>query len=178
VAGARAILALDGVELVASTDAQGRFELQPSGSGKAGLEVEAAGFAPVSLTVDVAGTSIELAPVVLSRPSFSDAIVVVAAGAETRLGDTAASVVALPAEQLWVAGATTVDGALRQVPGFALFRRSGSRTANPTAQGVSLRGVGASGASRAVVIRRRTAQRRLRGLGLLGPRAARGAGTR
>jgi outer membrane receptor protein involved in Fe transport len=33
-----------------------------------------------------------------------------------------------------------------------LFRRSGSRTANPTSQGVSLRGVGASGASRAVVL--------------------------
>src|SRR5262249_5446481 len=30
--------------------------------------------------------------------------------------------------------------------------RSGSRTANPTSQGVSLRGVGASGASRALVI--------------------------
>jgi len=37
-------------------------------------------------------------------------------------------------------------------PGFSLFRRSGSRTANPTSQGVSLRGLGASGASRAVVL--------------------------
>jgi outer membrane receptor protein involved in Fe transport len=33
-----------------------------------------------------------------------------------------------------------------------LFRRSGSRVSNPTAQGVSLRGVGASGASRAIVL--------------------------
>ena len=48
--------------------------------------------------------------------------------------------------------AVTVDDALRQVPGFSLFRRSGSRYANPTAQGVSLRGVGASGASRALVV--------------------------
>src|SRR5207247_213776 len=32
------------------------------------------------------------------------------------------------------------------------FRRSGSRVANPTSQGVSLRGVGASGASRALVL--------------------------
>ena len=36
--------------------------------------------------------------------------------------------------------------------GFSLFRRTGSRTANPTAQGVSLRGLGASGASRALVL--------------------------
>jgi outer membrane receptor protein involved in Fe transport len=46
----------------------------------------------------------------------------------------------------------TVDDALRQVPGFSLLRRSGSRTANPTSQGVSFRGVGPSGASRAVVL--------------------------
>ena len=41
---------------------------------------------------------------------------------------------------------------LRQVPGFSLFRRSSSRVANPTTQGVSLRGVGASGPSRATVL--------------------------
>ena len=45
----------------------------------------------------------------------------------------------------------TIDDKLRQVPGFALFRRSGSQAANPTSQGVSLRGVGASGASRTLV---------------------------
>ena len=49
------------------------------------------------------------------------------------------------------AGALTIDDVLRQVPGFSLFRRSGGLTTNPTAQGVSLRGVGASGASRAHV---------------------------
>ena len=38
------------------------------------------------------------------------------------------------------------------MPGFSLFRRTDSRTANPTAQGVSLRGLGASGASRALVL--------------------------
>jgi outer membrane receptor protein involved in Fe transport len=151
-AGARAALTVGDVQIVASTDAGGRFELRPSGIGQGRLVIEAAGFPPVALTVIVADASVEVPPVVLARASFSDAIVVVAAGAETRLGDTAASVVALSGEQLWAAGATTVDGALRQVPGFALFRRSGSRTANPTAQGVSLRGVGASGASRALVM--------------------------
>jgi outer membrane receptor protein involved in Fe transport len=51
-----------------------------------------------------------------------------------------------------VTAAPTVDDALRQVAGFSLFRRTGSRTANPTIQGVSLRGLGASGASRALVL--------------------------
>ncbi len=46
----------------------------------------------------------------------------------------------------------TLDGALRAIPGFSLFRRSDSLAANPTAQGVSLRGLGPSGASRSLVL--------------------------
>src|SRR5258705_4926836 len=80
----------------------------------------------------------------------SDTVTVTATRTETRLSDTASSVVDLRSED--VANAATADDALRQVPGFTLFRRTGSRTANPTSQGVSLRGLGASGASRAVVL--------------------------
>ncbi len=54
------------------------------------------------------------------------------------------------AEQLGTA--TTVDTALRLDPAFGLFRRNSSLSANPTAQGVSLRGVGPSGASRTAVM--------------------------
>ena len=60
--------------------------------------------------------------------------------------------VVLSSEALRNSASPTVDDALRQVAGFTLFRRAGSRVANPTAQGVSLRGVGASGASRALVL--------------------------
>jgi outer membrane receptor protein involved in Fe transport len=48
--------------------------------------------------------------------------------------------------------ALTLDDNLKSLPGFSLFRRSGSLTANPTAQGVSLRGLGPSGASRSLVL--------------------------
>jgi len=48
--------------------------------------------------------------------------------------------------------ALATDDVLRQIPGFILFRRQGSRYANPTSQGVTLRGVGASGAGRALVL--------------------------
>ena len=82
----------------------------------------------------------------------SETITVTATRTETRIGDTPASVVVLSREALQTTAAATTDDALRQVPGFTLFRRSGSRTANPTTQGVSLRGIGASGASRALVI--------------------------
>lgn len=49
-------------------------------------------------------------------------------------------------------GELTTDDKLKQIPGFQLLRRSTSQTANPTTQGVSLRGLGASGASRALVL--------------------------
>ena len=77
---------------------------------------------------------------------------VTATQTKTRLSDTPASVVVITREAMKTTAASTTDDALRQVPGFTLFRRSGSRSANPTSQGVSLRGVGASGASRALVL--------------------------
>ncbi|HEX8616396.1 MAG TPA: TonB-dependent receptor [Thermoanaerobaculia bacterium] len=82
----------------------------------------------------------------------TESITVTATRTETRVADTPASVVVLSREALETTAAPTLDDALRQVAGFTLFRRSGSRVANPTAQGVTLRGVGASGASRALVL--------------------------
>ena len=55
-------------------------------------------------------------------------------------------------EALRATPAVTLDGALRTAPDFSLFRRSDSLTANPTAQGVSLRGLGPSGASRSLIV--------------------------
>jgi outer membrane receptor protein involved in Fe transport len=62
------------------------------------------------------------------------------------------SVTALSGDTLRATPTGTLDGALRSVPGFSLFRRSDSFSANPTAQGVSLRGLGPSGASRSLVL--------------------------
>lgn len=45
-----------------------------------------------------------------------------------------------------------IDDRLRDVPGFTLFRRSSSLTSHPTSQGVSLRGIGSSAASRTLVL--------------------------
>jgi outer membrane receptor protein involved in Fe transport len=83
---------------------------------------------------------------------LDETITVTATRTSERLADTPASVVILNRDALAATAAATVDDALRQVPGFTLFRRAGSRTANPTSQGVSLRGLGGSGASRALVL--------------------------
>ena len=45
----------------------------------------------------------------------------------------------------------TMDGKVRQLPGVELFRRSSSLVANPTSQGISLRGLGSTSASRTLV---------------------------
>ncbi|MCG6927489.1 MAG: TonB-dependent receptor [Acidobacteria bacterium] len=87
-----------------------------------------------------------------SRPRLVDQVTVTATRGDTRTGDNPASVAVVDRTTLDVTAAPTVDDALRQVVGFGLFRRLGSRTANPTVQGVSLRGLGASGASRALVL--------------------------
>jgi outer membrane receptor protein involved in Fe transport len=93
-----------------------------------------------------------LFPAALLLAQTSATITVTATRTETRVADTPASVVVLSREALETSAAPTLDDALRQVAGFTLFRRTGSRVANPTAQGVTLRGVGASGASRALVL--------------------------
>lgn len=89
---------------------------------------------------------------ILLAQTASETITVTATRTETRVADTPASVIVLSSETLKTSAAPTIDDALRQVAGFTLFRRTGSRVANPTSQGVSLRGIGASGASRALVL--------------------------
>jgi outer membrane receptor protein involved in Fe transport len=86
------------------------------------------------------------------KARLAEELTVTAAREEARVADTPASVAIVPAAALRVTASGFLDDALRQVVGFSLFRRTGSRTANPTAQGVSLRGLGASGASRALVL--------------------------
>lgn len=48
--------------------------------------------------------------------------------------------------------APTLDGALRLVPSFATFRRSTSLAADPSSQGLNLRGVGPSGVARTLLL--------------------------
>jgi hypothetical protein len=66
--------------------------------------------------------------------------------------ETQPDAVVVGSDQLQQWGALATDDKLRKVVGFSLLRISASQTANPTSQGVSLRGLGASGASRALVL--------------------------
>ncbi len=90
--------------------------------------------------------------ITLQPASLAETVTVTATRTEVRLSDAPASVSVLDAKDVSQAAAQTVDDLLRQVPGFSIFRRSSSVVANPTTQGVSLRGAGATGASRTLVM--------------------------
>lgn len=135
-----------------TTDDEGKFRLGQTGAIEAIIHVKADGFASREVKIKEALDASGQLRIVLLPAPLSEAVTVTATRTETRLNDVAGSLVILSAQDIREVGAATIDDALRQVPGFTLFRRTGSRAANPTTQGVSLRGVGASGASRALVL--------------------------
>ena len=78
--------------------------------------------------------------------------VTVVADRGLHIADSATSTVTLLPEQMQAAPGLTLDDQLHQVAGFSLFRRTSSWTANPTTEGVSLRGLGSTAASRTLVV--------------------------
>ncbi|HEV2883882.1 MAG TPA: TonB-dependent receptor [Pyrinomonadaceae bacterium] len=134
------------------TDAEGRFRFEAASLSALTLTVTAPGFAQVERKLAAGVDSLSNLRIMLAPANVSGRVTIVATRTETRISETAARVISLNAENLNSTAAATLDDALRQAAGFSLFRRSGSRTANPTTQGVSLRGLGASGASRALVL--------------------------
>ena len=136
----------------ATTDSGGHFQIDAATMQDTTLTIRAQGFAPFESKLSQIQTNSPELKIALVPAPLSEQVTVTATRTGTRLGDTAASIATLSSTDLSTTAAATLDDTLRQVPGFSLFRRSGSRTSNPTTQGVSLRGVGASGASRAVVL--------------------------
>jgi outer membrane receptor protein involved in Fe transport len=85
----------------------------------------------------------------IDLPPAVETIVVQPARLPPAAGDAAFSIVEINADKL---GAQPwLDEALTSTPGVSLFRRTSSLGANPTTQGISLRSVAGSGASRALV---------------------------
>ena len=84
--------------------------------------------------------------------SHTETVVVTASRGEETIVDSVALVTALDSEDLADSPGVLVDEVLSRVPGFGLFRRNTSFISHPTTTGVSLRGIGPSGASRTLVL--------------------------
>jgi vitamin B12 transporter len=72
---------------------------------------------------------------------------IVVTGLPVSRGDSAYNVT-----DIQISSLETVENSLRDVPGLQQFRRSDARSANPTSQGVTLRGLGGNASSRALLI--------------------------
>ncbi len=129
-------------DLLVTTAADGKF-MVPAGSGT--VTVEASHFAPATVTI---GSETPL-NVVLEQPLES--VTVTAYMSPLASIDSPASTRVLNTDALRQVAAVSLDDKLRQVPGFELFRRSSSLVANPTTEGVSLRGLGSTSVSRSLV---------------------------
>lgn len=154
VQGATVALRGKSCEARTRTDENGRFQLQDLriNALECKLVVDARGFALYEEALRELLSREQPWQIKLAPASFNERVTVTASRIPARLGDTPQSLLTLSRSELETTAAPTLDDALRQIAGFSLFRRASSRTANPTAQGVSLRGVGASGASRALVL--------------------------
>jgi outer membrane receptor protein involved in Fe transport len=132
------------------TDDRGKFTFENIAVGSGTITASAQGFTTTQINWNSAASS--KLDIILNPSAAKEQVIVSASRTQLRLSEAPGSTVSLSEKDVASTPALTVDDMLRQVPGFALFRRSGSRAANPTSQGVSLRGLGASGPSRALVL--------------------------
>jgi len=127
---------------LAVSASDGTFTLsQPPGQ----IEVAASHYVAVVVTINSGPLN-----VVLRQPL--ETVVVTAYRSALGSSDSPASTRVLDQQQLQQAVSPSLDGKLREIPGFTLFRRSSSLVANPTTEGVSLRGLGSTAASRSLVV--------------------------
>jgi outer membrane receptor protein involved in Fe transport len=162
IANATVNLRSDPFRATTQTDHVGRFSFSHVVGTTGTVEVSAGGFTVARQSWKVAAnqtsnpeiTSLEIAhlEIVLQPSSANEQVTVLAARTEVRLSETPGSTVLLSTPDIAATPALRVDDVLRQVPGFSLYRRSDSRFAVASNQGLSLRGLGGTAASRALVL--------------------------
>ncbi|HET6959310.1 MAG TPA: TonB-dependent receptor [Vicinamibacterales bacterium] len=150
VGGAAVIVrSASGAETRVTTGPDGRFVVETPETGEVTIVVLAGGFAEHTQKVPVSSNVIDIT---VQPAGLLETVTVTPSRTEQRLGDVPASVSLVTSEQIDASPALLADDVLKQIPSFSLFRRTSSLVAQPTAQGVSLRGIGPSGQSRTLVL--------------------------
>jgi vitamin B12 transporter len=85
-------------------------------------------------------------------PTPPTEIIVTGQGLAAVAGDAAYDVVTIDRDRLTSTASGRLEDVLRDVAGFNQFRRSDARSAHPTSQGATLRGLGGNASSRALVV--------------------------
>jgi len=144
-----ALVLVEGATGQVVTGADGRFTIAARGSGSVVVVVRATGFEEWRRTVAAGTRNLDVA---LVPAGVLETVTVTPARSAMRLGDVPASMSVLTRQEIQQSPAVLADDVLRALPSFSLFRRTSSLAAHPTAQGVSLRGIGPSGVSRTLVL--------------------------
>jgi outer membrane receptor protein involved in Fe transport len=142
------VIGSSGLEQQAVSGPDGRFAIAAAPTGDLTMIVRAGGFAEWSQSVP-ANRDVE---VVLAVAGLFETVTVTPTRSAKRLGEVPVSASIVEKDTIRQSPAVVADDVLRQVPTFSLFRRSSSLSSHPTAQGVSLRGIGPSGVSRTLVL--------------------------
>lgn len=131
-------------KLLGRSDGDGRLTL--ACEVPCDVRVAAPGFEEKSVQL-TSGTVIRLEPATASEQ-------VTVTAYRTPLGslESPATTRVLSQTTLNTTAAVTLDDEIRQLPGLELFRRSSSLVANPSSQGISLRALGSTSASRTLII--------------------------
>ena len=79
-------------------------------------------------------------------------VVVTGRGLDAAPGDAAYDISTIGRDRLAHSASNRLEDVLRDIAGFQQFRRSDSRTANPTSQGATLRALGGNASSRALLL--------------------------
>lgn len=149
IAGAQIAYRSSAGTLFATTDNAGNFSVDRAAEAGS-LQVSFPGFAPVTLEIRprISGEDLHI----VLTPAANLERIEVKSRPEDRIPATPSSEYVISSQQMDASGSLVVDDVLRQAPGFSTYRRSSSLFANPSSQGVSLRGVGASATSRTNVL--------------------------
>ncbi len=151
ISGANILLKQGGIRRTATTNAEGAFSFSSATPEPAELIIAATGFAETRRSLN-AGSSEVVLFILLQPAVVSTAVDVTASRTLLPMSETPSSMQVISGNEIRTSGALEIDDVLRQVAGFDLFRRNSSRASNPTTQGVSMRGIGSSGASRAAIL--------------------------
>lgn len=89
---------------------------------------------------------------ILPLPAIAQEIVVTGRGLDAPPGEAAYAVAEIDRERLAESASGRFEDVLRDAAGAAQFRRADSRSAHPTAQGITLRGLGGNASSRALLL--------------------------
>jgi len=130
-------------KLLGHTDANGRLTFRCYAPCQ--VRIAAEGFAVKTLQVTT-GTTIRLEPA-----AHTEQVTVTAYRAPLGSLESPATTRLLSEKDLDTTAAVSLDDKLRQLPGLELFRRSSSLVANPSSQGMSLRALGSTSASRTLI---------------------------